>query len=484
MNKTFSHEPAQIQPPVWMEDEIDLREYIVVLINHWQVIAVVTILSAVVAFVASSVLPKTYEATASAVILRSRTEVSFDPKIQTITEDQFGQKGYQDTFVALVSSPDVASSVLETMGQSLSEEQRSVASLLEKIEGNNTGDIISVTITDRDPTLAAKLANTWMRAYVDYVNLLYGGKTDSLLQEVQGQAQSTQDNYQAAQAAVEEFLATNQIDFLQREINVKKAQVASLRERGSVSESAPVRLETWRYDTLQKQIQAKYGRQANLVAWLTDAKAIRARLSSASESGASRAGESLAFLLLQRKALASSANTQEQLQLSLADFSEMNVSLDDVDAFIATLQSQQESLSDEIQQLADELLAMNTDITLSSPSNALTTYLDSLDAEIASLQSRLEAERAQKRELEQTRNLAWENYTTIQRKLAEVELSNQFTDSQIRLAASAIEPTDPVSPKRMMNTAVAGVLGLMLSVFAVFAWEYWRSGSDEADEKE
>jgi len=374
--------------------------------------------------------------------------------------------------------------VLESMGQDFPEEQRNIIDLLSKVEGKNTGDIISVTITDRDPALAAKLANAWMGAYVDYVNLLYGGKTDSLLQEVQGQAQSTQDDYQTAQAAVEAFLATNQIDFLQREIDVKKAQVTSLRERGSVSESAPLRLETWRYNTLQKQIQTKYDRQANLAAWLTDAKAIRARLSSASESGASRAGESLAFLLLQRKALASSANTQEQLQLSLADFSEVNISLNDVDSFIATLQSQQEILSDEIQQLADELLAMNTDITLSSPSNALTAYLDSLDAEIASLQSRLEAERAKKRELEQARDLAWGNYTTIQRKLAEVELSNQFTDSQIRLASSAIKPVKPVSPKRMMNTAVAGALGLMLSVFAVFAWEYWRSGSDEADEKE
>jgi len=38
-------------------------------------------------------------------------------------------------------------------------------------------------------------------------------------------------------------------------------------------------------------------------------------------------------------------------------------------------------------------------------------------------------------------------------------------------------PTEPVSPRKMLNMAVAGVLALMVSVFLVFFKEFWRNSS-------
>ena len=64
----------------------------------------------------------------------------------------------------------------------------------------------------------------------------------------------------------------------------------------------------------------------------------------------------------------------------------------------------------------------------------------------------------------------------------------QSQNSQVRVASQAVMPRKAVSPRRMMNTAVAGALGLMLSVFGVFAFDFWQKGGlsdmSEAPEQE
>lgn len=55
-----------------MEDEIDLREYIDVLIRHWKAIVALTVIAAIVAGVVSFLLPPTYEARATLVATGER----------------------------------------------------------------------------------------------------------------------------------------------------------------------------------------------------------------------------------------------------------------------------------------------------------------------------------------------------------------------------------------------------------------------------
>jgi len=98
----------------------------------------------------------------------------------------------------------------------------------------------------------------------------------------------------------------------------------------------------------------------------------------------------------------------------------------------------------------------------------------SIQQELLELQEQLEGEQARQRELAQARDLAWETYQTLARKEAEVEVSAQVTDTEVRFAVPAVEPKYPVAPKKTLNIAIVGVLGLMGGVFAAFAAEYWR----------
>jgi len=62
----------------------------------------------------------------------------------------------------------------------------------------------------------------------------------------------------------------------------------------------------------------------------------------------------------------------------------------------------------------------------------------------------------------------------------EARIAAQDESGEVRLASYAAVPSRPVGPRKLLNTAVAGVLGLFVGVFGAFAVEYWRQGTPVA----
>ena len=104
-----------------------------------------------------------------------------------------------------------------------------------------------------------------------------------------------------------------------------------------------------------------------------------------------------------------------------------------------------------------------------------------LQVEILQLQEQLERERARKQELTSAKDLAWETYNTLARKEAEVGIASQATDTEVQFAVPAVEPKEPVGPKKKLNIAIAGVLGLMVGVFGAFLVEYFEGWGEEEE---
>ena len=71
-----------------MEDEINLRAYVTVLLKYKVWVAGLAVVSAIVALVASLFLPPTYEATALVAIVEARYAMQFDPRVQTVSDIQ------------------------------------------------------------------------------------------------------------------------------------------------------------------------------------------------------------------------------------------------------------------------------------------------------------------------------------------------------------------------------------------------------------
>jgi hypothetical protein len=53
----------------------------------------------------------------------------------------------------------------------------------------------------------------------------------------------------------------------------------------------------------------------------------------------------------------------------------------------------------------------------------------------------------------------------------------------VRLASAAAVPEEPVSPRKLLNTVVAGALGGIVAVIGVFISGWWHAGrADQEDE--
>lgn len=118
--------------------------------------------------------------------------------------------------------------------------------------------------------------------------------------------------------------------------------------------------------------------------------------------------------------------------------------------------------------------------TYTAAAEPLTLAIAELQTDVRILQSDLELERAKEKELTRARDLAWETYTTVARKAAELDVASAVTGTVVRFAAPAVEPLAPVGAKTRQNVLLAGVVGLLMAIGAGFFIDYMKSGYDPA----
>jgi len=424
-----------------MEEEIDLREYINVIVRRWKWILGITLVAvAAAAIVSFFLLAPVYEAKAGVVIVKSRSEIAFEPKYRTLTEEDIASR--RKALEALVKSSSVAAEVIAKLGSVLEPEEQDVNVLLEMVVTESNGDLIGIKVKGKDPTKIVAIADAWGEAYEGYVNGLYSGIAQSPT-NIQAQVIEAESGYKEAEETLAKFMGDNQIDTLTQEIKSKQNTLADY-----------------------------YATKQGLDRLIADARALWKQLREGGSS--SPTANSLSILLLRANAFMASTNLPMQpstslpmqpstglpmqLQLSLDQMAGLEGSaeeqIQDLDTLIAVLEARRE----EVQSLINEM---------------------TLQQEILQLQEQLEREQARKQELTSTRDLAWETYNTLTRKEAEVGVASQVTDTEVRFAVPAVEPKKPVAPKKKLNVAIAGVLGLMVGVFGAFFIEFLEGGKGD-----
>jgi succinoglycan biosynthesis transport protein ExoP len=451
-----------------MEEEIDLRRYVEVLLKYKFWIAGLAVLAVAVAFVVASRRPAVYEAQASLAMLRVRSEMTLEPKFITLSEEDVSPrtdiKSLRETLVTLVESPSVAAAVSQQLEEQLNGVAESIRKLQAKVTVGNKGDLITIQARDQDPQLAAAIANAWAQQAEVYVNSIYG-QTSQPVQELQTQFQDVQDKYLAAQADLEVFLAQNQIPELEREVKHHQDLIAGYQASLTNNEAAV-------YDkALENNLRILtnyYAELANTERVLVNARVFYEELHSG--GAAAEWSRALAFIGLQNRAFGVDG---QQLQITLAgDAPAMEAQ--DVEQLIRVLEEKAVDVRAAIVQQEQRMFEAGEVTLAASGETPLGQRIQSLTLEMLNLQSQLEAESARQRELTQARDLAWEAYQTVARKLAEAEVAVQVPGSEVRLATQALRPERPVARGRLMNTAIAGMLGLMVGTFGAFAVEWWR----------
>ena len=430
-----------------MEEEIDLRQYVDVLIRHWKWIAGLALVAAVAALVVSFLIPPTYEATALVAVTEPRYVMRFDPRFETVNGIQPVYKAYPE----LATSDELLQYLLAHLvppPQGV-ESLRDLRGMLDAESGADPS-MVRLAVRSQEPQEAARVVNIWAGLFVIRANEIYGSQNEEQVSFFENQLERAQAELDTAEQALVAFQARNQ---------------------GAILEAQLVSAQQDLQDYLVEQREVQRAARNTL--------ALRDSVASQPASARVSPGDDLTALLLQMQSY--SVRTSRPLQTSQSGQGTSYGAESEAGPSVWLQVSDATLLSSE--QTAGELVAFLDGLvaTLDTRANEIGTQVAALEPQILTLQQRLQESRAEEDRLTRARDVARETYVTMARKVEEVRIAADDTSGEVRLASQAAIPQIPVAPRKLLNTAVAGALGLMLGVFGAFAVEWWKR--DEATDR-
>jgi uncharacterized protein involved in exopolysaccharide biosynthesis len=430
-----------------MEEEIDLRVYVEVLIRSWKWIVGLAVLAAVAALVVSFLIPPTYEARALVAVTEPRYVMRFDPRFETVNNVELAYKAYPE----LAASDDLLQDLLARLDP-LPEGVETYRNLRNMSQAGQGADpsIVRLVVRSQEPREAARIANAWAELFVTRANEIYGTQGEGQVQFFEGQLERAEAELDAAEQALIAFQARNQ---------------------GAVLEAQLV--------SAQQDLQDYLVEQREIERATRNARALRGNVADLPTEEPVSAGDDLAALLLQIQAFDVRASRPAQVSesgrsASYSAESEPRPSLWLQVSDAALLSS--ERTAGELVGFLDGLVA-----TLETRGEGIEAQVAALEPQILALQQQLQEVQMEEDRLNRARDVARETYLTLARKVEEQRIAAEDTSGEVRLASRAAIPEKPVSPRKLLNTAVAGMLGLIVGVFGVFAVAWWNADGRAGD---
>lgn len=452
-----------------MEEEIDLRPYIQALLEKWYWIVGVAVVAAVAALIVTSVLPPVYEAEVAVAVVRTRTDITFDSRI--VTEDEAFARDLnarRSALVALVTSTDIIEAVLAEVGHQLLSENRRVAALRDKVTANSDGDLIRIRVRHSDPQVAAALANSWGRQYEQHVNQLFGGGRGDSLPTIALQVQEARIRYEAAQTDLEAFTRTNQIAALSREVSSLGQVLSDYYGLLASVQANPAQLS-------ERVLAQHYADLQRIESWLLAVQSLRQQVAANGNSSGAAIGSQVSYVSLHSQIFGGmlEAEFKSSVELQVALDGDTAITPADVDNLLAVLTQRRQDTLAQIEALGGDLLPSSGPATVAGeqPLQAATA---SLTQQIAALQADLIAQEAERDELVEARQLAWDTYQSLARKQAETEIAAQTIGSEVKVASRAAVPERPAGPGKLINFIIAALLGFLGSFLIVTMITWWQ----------
>jgi len=485
-----------------MEEEYtlidDLGRYIEVFLRQWRLILAMTLIAGIAALIIFQPQPVKYQASVLLVSTRSTATVSYEPSIQTLTEEQqLISKGVStarlNSYIYIVKNPLIAQEVLDKLGDQLDEQDRSVNKLLSIVVGKliSGSDTIEITVTYSDPVLAVQIANEWGKAYMTHINTVYlESGSGEVFSFVKVKLDESKENYDSAQRELEGFIANNQQEEYTRQIAETQLVVDQL-------SSIRVNVLSQQINNLDIKLEGAYNKRRQVDQLLNNASDIRAQVSRGGDGAVN--SNTIALNLLKAQAFAPGTESGNLFFQTNPISMTAEVMIDDLDGFIEVLENRGDELDEEIDILSTQIVSdyytigdersqpESTAAENQAPfeSEGSGQVLDinmaqlPIDQTILYLEKRIDdlsvkyaQETDRHDELMRARDLALETYQTLANKETELSVAAEIPGSVINIVSPALFPkTITVSTNK--NVALASVMGFIIGLLTAFAIEYW-----------
>jgi len=415
-----------------MNDEIDLRPIFQALMKAWKVIIAVVLVSGLLAGLIKVLMTPPYEARATLLVTNESVRVAPSTSIiseraplNTLRNTQYDV--IEDLMKSDVLKKRLANKLAE---KGLIIEDAQLDALLEVGKNNTTLILKTYGHSSAD---AEQLAALCAQEVIRFIYESYGAD-GTLLSETEQLLSQARERYWKAQAELEQFIESGEIEATSQEIRRISNAIEGVRAA-----------------TLNRYNEY-LSRMNQIDRLLREARLLRERL----EYGNPDLSESLAALLFRVQSV--SAGGGPTLQLDSSVVNSISATVSDMDSLISSLEAEYSRLQRDVAELS---VAQFDSFT--------TVNLEQLYKQLFAEQTRLEQLNRKQTELTRERDTAYSIYETLLRRIDELKLEKLSRPITVRHLGTVADEKPSLVSKAALFAGLGSLVGLIVSVFSVVA---------------
>jgi len=402
------------------EEEIDLREYINVLLKRKGIIILIFLIAVItVALVSFFYLKPVYEA--NAVIAVSK------PKIIDSLIDEISIEDYKN----LIKDVEIEEELMQKLNLDKPPTEITPYDLerMITIEIPKDTNLIKINLQAENPKLTKDIINTWATLFVEKNKRLYFDEVKKAKTDVEDKLKLAEQEFFEIEEKMIEFNETGYVKTIENEIEYKATKILSFKSR-----LIDIQLSLEKESAEKEQVSAA--------------------------------------LIEQDKIL--------KLNKSIVDdqfFQQLISNITDANLKIANLTYVSEVANPIYYNLAQQLISTNIEInSLAAEENQLEKNINDFNISLKGLREELTEKKLILSQLNREYSAKEKLYNNFYKQAEEIRLTGTAEADLLKIASLAYEPRAPIKPNKKLNILIAGVLGLFVGVFVAFFIEFWQKG--------
>ena len=402
------------------EEEIDLREYINVLLKRKGIIILIFLIAVITAAIVSYfVLQPIYEA--NVVIAVSK------PKIKSSLVDEISLEGYK----SLIKDIEIEEELIQKLNLDKSPLELTPYDLdqmltIELPKGTN---LIKMNLQTSNSNLTKDIINTWATLFVEKNKRLYFDEVKNAKISVEDRLKYAEKGFFEIEEKVIKFNETDNVETIENEIRYKTTKISCFKSR-----LIDIQLSLEKENAKKEQIVTAINKQEKVL----------------------------------------------KLKKSIVDdqfFKQLISNISVANLEIANLTYISEVTNPIYYNLAQQLISTNISInSLIAEEDQLRKNINDFNVSLEDLKKELTEKKLILSQLNREYSAKEKLYNIIYKQDEEIRLTKTAEEDLLKISSLAYEPRAPIKPNKKLNILIAGVLGLFVGVFVAFFLEFWQKG--------
>ena len=441
------------------ELELDLRQLWSALLRRKWVIALLFVAAVVAAYFASNAMTPVYEATTTVLVKGDSSPLQLP-----IFEGMSGTGQTQmQTSLEIFKSRTLALQTAKRLGFDWDEHTPEFRAFRSGISVSpvTAANMIRISVQETDPEQAARIANALVDAFVEQSRLMNSRDLRGAREFVEEQLIRFEADLEAAEEALVRYQQA-------AEIVTPSGETAAVLQSITSLETARAEAMVSR-ETARKRLEVLQGGAL------------------AEETRTAVSGAVVAENPLISGMRSQLVNLEAQLAAAREQYTDRHPTIVSLTAQIAQLRTELNEqiarleTSDTDTRLSQEIISLQAEIVAHE---ATIDALDQLIADREALLGGLPEKELRLTRLIRNAKVTEEIYIMLLQRYQEMRISEAMETATITVLDPAITPTSPIKPRKMLNMAIAGFLGLFVGVGAAFLLEYVDTTFKQPDELE